>query len=74
MLKHCQKSCGICHIMNNMAMDPAAIINADVPNVGCRDLSDKCEEWAIHEEQCFANPGYMNVKVICHFFLYKHHF
>ena len=60
MLKHCQKSCGICQVMQGMGMDPNVV--HDVPLFTCSDISDNCESRAMNGE-CQLNPDYMNVKV-----------
>ena len=69
MLKHCQKSCNICKVMQAMGMDPTAIQDDSLPIFRCLDISTDCETKAMNGE-CELNPDYMNIKVYTQFITY----
>ena len=62
MLKHCQKSCGICEVMQGMGTDPSIAHDDSLPFYTYSDINEDCEARALNEE-CQLNPDYMDIKV-----------
>ena len=60
MLKHCQKSCKICQVIQGMGMEPMQ--DESFPIFRCSDINNDCEVKAMNGE-CSINPDFMNVKV-----------